>query len=81
MALFCLRQGTIERLPRCEKNRDLSLRHGQLGGPQDAVDLQPRSRAYLTPTSQSWLGEVVRFLALITQQKLRRGIHGSVENG
>ena len=35
-------------------------------------------RVHLTPTSASWLNQVERFLALITERKIRRGIYRSV---
>lgn len=34
--------------------------------------------AHLTPISASWLNQVERFFALITERKMRRGIHKSV---
>jgi hypothetical protein len=33
---------------------------------------------HLTPTSSSWLNQVERFFALITDKKIRRGVHHSV---
>ena len=33
---------------------------------------------HLTPTSASWLSRVERFLALITEKQIRRGVHQSV---
>jgi hypothetical protein len=33
---------------------------------------------HLTATSASWLNQVERFFALITERKIRRGIHRSV---
>jgi hypothetical protein len=32
----------------------------------------------LTPTSSSWLNQVERFFALLTEKKIRRGIYRSV---
>jgi len=32
----------------------------------------------MTPTSSSWLNQVERFVALITERKIRRGIYRSV---
>lgn len=34
---------------------------------------------HLTPTSSSWLNQVERFFAILTQKQIRRGIHRSVE--
>lgn len=39
---------------------------------------RPRWHAHLTPTSASWLNQVERFFALITERKIRRGIYRSV---
>ena len=39
---------------------------------------RPRWRVHLTPTSSSWLNQVERFFALITDQQIRRGVHRSV---
>lgn len=39
---------------------------------------RPRWHVHLTPTSASWLNQVERFFALITERKIRRGIHRSV---
>jgi hypothetical protein len=33
---------------------------------------------HLTPTSSSWLNQVERFFALLTDKKIRRGIYRSV---
>ena len=38
----------------------------------------PRWHAHLTPTSASWLNQVERFFALLSERQLRRGIHRSV---
>ena len=35
----------------------------------------PRWHAHLTPTSASWLNQVERFFALLSERQLRRGIH------
>jgi transposase len=40
---------------------------------------RPRWHVHLTPTSSSWLNQVERFFALLTEKKLRRSIHRSVE--
>lgn len=39
---------------------------------------RPRWHVHLTPTSSSWLNQVERFFALITDKKIRRGVHHSV---
>ena len=39
---------------------------------------RPRWHVHLTPTSSSWLNQVERFFALLTDKQLRRGIHRSV---
>src|SRR3984893_14020951 len=39
---------------------------------------RPRWHVHLTPTSSSWLNQVERFFALITDRKIRRGIYRSV---
>lgn len=37
----------------------------------------PRWHVHYTPTSASWLNQVERFFALLTEKQLRRGIHSS----
>ena len=39
---------------------------------------RPRWHVHFTPTSASWLNQVERFFALLTQRQLRRGVHCSV---
>ena len=39
---------------------------------------RPRWHVHLTPTSSSWLNQVERFFALLTDRKIRRGVHHSV---
>ena len=39
---------------------------------------RPRWHVHLTPTSSSWLNQVERFFALLTDRQIRRGIHSSV---
>ncbi len=39
---------------------------------------RPRWHVHLTPTSSSWLNQVERFFALITDKQIRRGVHQSV---
>lgn len=38
---------------------------------------RPRWHVHFTPTSASWINQVERFFALLTDDKLRRGIHRS----
>ena len=40
---------------------------------------RPHWHVHLTPTSSSWLNQVERFFALLTEQQIRRGVHRSVE--
>jgi transposase len=39
---------------------------------------RPRWHVHLTPTSSSWVNQVERFFALLTERQIRRGIHRSV---
>jgi len=39
---------------------------------------RPRWHVHLTPTSSSWLNQVERFFALLTEQQIRRSVHRSV---
>jgi transposase len=39
---------------------------------------RPRWHVHLTPTSSSWLNQVERFFALLTDKKIRRGVHRGV---
>ena len=39
---------------------------------------RPRWHVHLTPTSSSWLNQVERFFALLTEKQLRPGIHRNV---
>jgi transposase len=39
---------------------------------------RPRWRVHFTPTSASWLNQVERFFALLTERALRRGVFSSV---
>jgi transposase len=40
---------------------------------------RPRWHVHFTPTSASWINQVERFFATLTQKQLRRGIHRSTE--
>ncbi|MBQ0868516.1 transposase, partial [Streptomyces sp. RK75] len=39
----------------------------------------PRFHLHFTPTSSSWLNLVERWFAELTQKKLKRGVHRSVQ--
>ena len=39
---------------------------------------RPRWHVYLTPTGSSWINQVERFFALLTERRIRRGVHRSV---
>lgn len=39
---------------------------------------RPRWHVHLTPTGSSWINQVERFFALLTERQIRRGIHRSV---
>ena len=40
----------------------------------------PRWHVHFTPTDASWLNQVERFFALLTEKQLRRGVHRSTQN-
>ena len=46
---------------------------------RDWLAKRPRWRVHLTPTSSSWLNQVERFFALLTEKQIRRGVHRSVK--
>jgi transposase len=46
---------------------------------RDWLAKRPRWHVHLTPTSSSWLNQVERFFALLTEQQIRRGVHRSVD--
>jgi transposase len=45
---------------------------------RDWLAKRPRWHVHLTPTSSSWLNQVERFFALLTDKKIRRGVHRGV---
>jgi transposase len=45
---------------------------------RDWLAKRPRWHVHLTPTSSSWLNQVERFFALLTEREIRRGVHRSV---
>jgi len=46
---------------------------------RDWLAKRPRWHVHLTPTSSSWLNQVERFFAKLTEKQIRRGVHRSVE--
>jgi transposase len=46
---------------------------------RDWLAKRPRWRVHLTPTSSSWLNQIERFFAKLTDKQIRRGVHRSVE--
>jgi hypothetical protein len=40
---------------------------------------RPRWHPHFTPTSTSWINQVERFFALLTEQQIRRGVHRSTK--
>ena len=42
---------------------------------RDWLAKRPRWHVHLTPTSSSWLNQVERFFALLTERQIRRGVH------
>lgn len=46
---------------------------------RDWLAKRPRWHVHLTPTSSSWLNQVERFFANLTEKKIRRGVHRSVD--
>jgi transposase len=43
------------------------------------LDAHPRFHMHFTPTSSSWLNQVERWFGLLTDKRLRRGVHRSVQ--
>ncbi len=39
---------------------------------------RPRRQVHPTPTGSSWINQVERFFALLTERQIRRGVHRSV---
>jgi transposase len=46
---------------------------------QDWLARHPRFRVHFTPTGSSWINQVVRWFGFLTDQKIRRGVHKSVQ--
>jgi hypothetical protein len=40
---------------------------------------RPRWRVHFTPTGASWINQVERFFALLTDKQIRRGVHRSTQ--
>jgi len=40
---------------------------------------RPRWHVHFTPTSASWVNQVERFFALLTERQIRRGVHRSLD--
>src|ERR1700675_3688897 len=50
-----------------------------LSGRRNWLARRPRWHVHLTPTSSSWLNQVERFFALLTERQIRRGVHRSID--
>ena len=46
---------------------------------QDWLARRPRFHVHFTPTGSSWLNQVERWFGYLTDQKIRRGVHKSVQ--
>ena len=46
---------------------------------RDWLVKRPRWHVHLTPTSASWVNQVERFFALLTERQIRRGVHRSLD--
>ena len=46
---------------------------------RDWLARRPRRHVHFTPTSASWINQVERFLALLTERQIRRGVHRSLD--
>jgi transposase len=46
---------------------------------RDWLAKRPRWQVHFTPTSASWINQVERFFALITEKQIRRGVHTSTK--
>ncbi len=45
---------------------------------RDRLAKRPRWHVHLTPTGSSWINQVERFFALLTERRIRRGVDRSV---
>ena len=55
------------------------LRHPQDPGDQGLAGPHPRFHMHFTPTGSSWINQVERWFGFLTDQKIRRGAHKSVQ--
>ena len=46
---------------------------------RDWLVKRPRWHVHFTPTSASWVNQVERFFALLTERQIRRGVHRSLD--
>ena len=46
---------------------------------RDWLAKRPRWHVHFTPTGASWINQVERFFALITDKQIRRGVHRSTQ--
>ncbi|MEU8258108.1 hypothetical protein AB0C06_28025 [Micromonospora inaquosa] len=51
-----------------------------LGGLIDEQQSDPHRTDTLTPTGSSWINQVERWFGFLTNQKVRRGVHKSVQS-
>ena len=47
---------------------------------RDWLGARPRWRVHFTPTASSWVNQVERFFADVTEKQIRRGVHRSTRN-
>jgi transposase len=47
---------------------------------RDWLAKRPRWHVHFTPTGASWINQVERFFALLTEKQIRRGIHHSTKD-
>ena len=47
---------------------------------RDWIARHPRWQVHYTPPSASWINQVERFFALLTEKQLRRGVHRSTQD-
>jgi hypothetical protein len=66
------RQQREPKSPECRRAQRLATIRAERAGD---LDLAPG----LAPTASSWLNQVERFFALLTERQIRRGVHRTVE--
>ena len=88
-----LSQASLERVPQVprpdrgscsRRTRDVHLvmdnyATHKTGLIRDWLAKRPRWHVHFTPTSASWINQVERFFALITDKQIRRGVHRSTQ--